>query len=60
MRMEVVARAAATSIRDTAREYKIEESTIRAWVKKMKTGDGNWLPSKKSYIQQKYTEQVLK
>ena len=57
-----MAHAEATNIRDAARDYKIEESTIRAWVKKLKEGDGfddsRVIPAKKSYFQQKYSEQV--
>ena len=56
---EVVASAQATSNREAAGKYKIEESTIRAWVKKVKNGtiDSN-VVEKKAYIQQKYSQQV--
>ena len=55
----MVASAQATSNREAAGKYKIEESTIRAWVKKVKNGtiDSN-VVAKKAYIQQKYSEQV--
>ena len=57
-----MASAESTSIRDASRVYKIEESTIRAWVRKLKEGDGfddsRVIPAKKSYFQQKYSDQV--
>ena len=55
----MVASALATSnIKATARKYNIEESTIRAWVKKVRDGTIDSAVSKKAYFQQKYTEQV--
>ena len=57
----MVASALATSnIKATARKYNIEESTIRAWVKKQKAGTGvsRDVP-RKEHFQQKYSEQVL-
>lgn len=59
MKKEAVASALATSNRAAAKAFKIEESTIRAWVKKVKDGTIDSAVSKKAYFQQKYTEQVL-
>lgn len=54
-----MAHAEATNIRDAARDYKIEESTIRAWVKKLEGGtDDSQVVPRKGYFQQKYSEQV--
>ena len=59
MKKEVVACALVTSNREAAKSYKIEESTIRAWVKKVKDGTiDSTVVSKKDYFQQKYSEQV--
>ena len=55
----MVASALATSNREAAKSYKIEESTIRAWVKKVKDGTiDSTVASKKAYFQQKYSDQV--
>ena len=54
----MVASALATSNREAAKSYKIEESTIRAWVKKVKDGTMDSSVAKKAYFQQKYSEQV--
>ena len=55
----MVASALATSNRKAGMKYKIEESTIRAWVKKVKDGTiDSTVVSKKAYFQQKYSEQV--
>ena len=55
----MVASALATSNREAAKSYKIEESTIRAWVKKVKDGTiDSTVVSKKAYFQQKYSDQV--
>ena len=61
VKREVVASALATSnIKATARKYNIEESTIRAWVKKQKAGTGvSQDVPRKEHFQQKYSEQVL-
>ena len=66
---EVVALAQATSNREAAKQYNIDESTIRAWVKKFdatnESGFG-WTEAqgvdapKKAYFQQKYSEEVIK
>ena len=54
-----MASAQATSNKEAARKYKIEESTIRAWVKKAKNGTiDSSVVSKQAYFQQKYSEQV--
>ena len=59
VKKEVVATALATSTKGAARKYKIEESTIRAWVKKVKDGTiDSSVVSKKAYFQQKYSEKV--
>ena len=59
VKKEVVASALVTSNREAAKSYKIEESTIRAWVKKVKDGTiDSGVVSKKAYFQQKYSEQV--
>ena len=65
---EVVALAQATSNREAAKQYNIDESTIRAWVKKFdatsEAGFG-WPEAqgvdapKKAYFQQKYSEEVI-
>ena len=55
----MVAIAQATSNKEAAMKYKIEESTIRAWVKKAKKGTiDSSVATKKAYFQQKYSEQV--
>ena len=60
VKREVVASAQATSSLQAAKKYKIEESTIRAWVKKLEKGiDDSQVVRKRGYFQQKYTEQVL-
>ena len=59
VKKEVVAIALATSNREAAIKYKIEESTIRAWVKKAKNGTiDSSVARKQAYFQQKYSEQV--
>ena len=59
VKKEVVAIAQATSNKEAARKYKIEESTIRAWVKKVNDGTiDSGVASKKAYFQQKYSDQV--
>ena len=59
VKKEVVAIAQATSNKEAARKYKIEESTIRAWVKKVKNGTiDSSVATKQAYFQQKYSEQV--
>ena len=62
VKREVVASArAASNIKETARKFNIEESTIRAWMKKLRDGSENYdsrgIP-KKGYFQQKYREQL--
>ena len=60
VKKEVVASALATSSKEAGMKYKIEESTIRAWLKKVKDGTlESSVVSKRSYFQQKYSEQVL-
>ena len=60
VKKEVVASALATSSKEAGMKYKIEESTIRAWLKKAKEGTlESSVVSKRSYFQQKYSEQVL-
>ena len=60
VKKEVVASALATSSKKAGMKYKIEESTIRAWLKKAKEGTlESSVVSKRSYFQQKYSEQVL-
>ena len=59
VKREVVASAQATSNVEAAKKYKIEESTIRAWVKKLEGGtDDSQVVPRKGYFQQKYSEQV--
>ena len=59
VKKEVVANALATSNKEAARKYEIEESTIRAWVKKVKAGTiDSSVVRKKTFFQQKYSEQV--
>ena len=59
VKKEVVASALATSSREAGIKHNIEESTIRAWVKKVKNGTiDSSVVSKKAYFQQKYSEQV--
>ena len=48
----------ATSNKEAARKYKIEESTIRAWVKKLERGSELAVAPKRGYFQQKYSQQV--
>ena len=64
---EVVALAQATSNREAAKQYNIDESTIRAWVKKLDTANESGIgwpeaqgvdAPKKAYFQQKYSEEV--
>ena len=64
---EVVALAQATSNREAAKQYNIDESTIRAWVKKFDATNEAGLgwpeaqgadAPKKAYFQQKYSEEV--
>ena len=60
VKKEVVASAQATSSKEAGMKYKIEESTIRAWLKKAKEGTlESSVVSKRSYFQKKYSEQVL-
>ena len=60
VKKEVVASALASSSKEAGMKYKIEESTIRAWLKKAKEGTlESSVVSKRSYFQQKYSEQVL-
>ena len=54
----MVACALATSNKEAARKYKIEESTIRAWVKKLERGSELAVAPKRGYFQQKYSQQV--
>ena len=59
VKKEVAAAALATSNKEAAKKYKIEESTIRAWVKKVKDGTiDSSVAAKKVFLQQKYSEQV--
>ena len=58
VKREVVACALATSNKEAARKYKIEESTIRAWVKKLERGSELAVAPKRGYFQQKYSQQV--
>ena len=59
VKKEVVANALATSNKEAARKYEIEEFTIRAWVKKVKAGTiDSSVVRKKTFFQQKYSEQV--
>ena len=59
VKREVIASAQATSSLQAAKKYKIEESTIRAWVRKLERGlDDSQVVRKTGYFQQKYTEQV--
>ena len=59
VKQEVVASALATSSKEAGIKYKIEESTIRAWVKKTRDGTlESSAVSKKAYFQQKYSKEV--
>ena len=60
VKKEVVASALATSSREASKRHDIEESTIRAWMKKVKDGTlDSSVVSKRAYFQQKYSEQVF-
>ena len=54
----LVACALSSLNKEAARKYKIEESTIRAWVKKLERGSELAVAPKRGYFQQKYSQQV--
>ena len=60
---EVIDFVLATSRKEAAEKYKIEESTIRSWVKKFeKRGGvvGSERPPKKDYVQKRWSAQFKK
>ena len=62
VKKEVVAFALAKSVAEAEKEYNIEESTIRSWIKKLKNfeamEDADFAP-RKDYVQKKYSAQVF-
>ena len=63
MQKEVINFVLTNSRREAVEKYKIEESTIRSWVKKFEKfgGDlGGERPLKKDYIQKRWSPQLKK
>ena len=62
VKKEVVAFALAKSVAEAEKEFNIEESTIRSWIKKLKNcetmEDEDFAP-RKDYVQKKYSAQVF-
>ena len=60
---EVIDFVLATSRKEAAEKYKIEESTIRSWVKKFENRGGvvgSERPPKKDYVQKRWSAQFKK
>ena len=62
MKKEVVAYALDNSVSEAEKKYKIDESTIRWWIKRLKKCDAMediGFAMRKDYVQRKYSAQVL-